>query len=41
MTKIVIAAAVSCVAWNKAEDKLLLGCKDKGLVSCYAIGGFW
>ena len=26
-------AAVSCQAWNQAEDKLLLGCKDKSLVS--------
>ena len=28
-------AAVSCLAWNKAEDKLLLGCKNKSLVSFY------
>jgi hypothetical protein len=25
-------AAVVCVAWNKPEDKLLLGCKDRSLV---------
>ncbi|CAB3999721.1 WD repeat-containing and planar cell polarity effector fritz homolog [Paramuricea clavata] len=31
-TSISLQAAVSCVAWNNAEDKLLLGCKDKSLV---------
>ncbi|XP_028405974.1 WD repeat-containing and planar cell polarity effector protein fritz homolog [Dendronephthya gigantea] len=27
-----LKAAVTCLAWNKAEDKLLMGCKDKTLI---------